>query len=162
MPKAQFSTQLITKDLWKEFIKKFPEYKEMKWDEFYEGWKDIAQTIREEAVYNPLGVKMGSYTGEIKLQYLPYKFKADDPFLSEQMGEKVQNVNLVTGGKVAKIKWERRWAVRFNKMLQFFGFEPTREINHMAAEHTKENPEKIRISRNTLGGKSIFNQKLNK
>lgn len=162
MPKAQFSKQLITKDLWKEFIKKFPEYKDLTWDDFYEDWKDIAQTCREEIITNPLGIKLGSYTGELKLQYLPYKFKSPDQSTSNEIGEKVNQVNLVTGGKVAKIKWERRWAVKFNKMLQFFGFEPTREINVMAAKYTRENPEKIRISRNTLGGKSIFNQKLNK
>jgi len=59
---------------------------------------------------------------------------------------------------VAKIKWERRWAVRFNKMLQFFAFEPTRKMNTMAKKYTDTNPDKIRVARNTLGGFSVWRQ----
>ena len=63
---------------------------------------------------------------------------------------------------MAKIKWERRWAVRFNKMLQFFAFKATREIEELANKYILSNPDKLRVARNTLGGYSIWRQLKNK
>lgn len=156
MKKGEFSEQIITKELWKLFRKEFPEHAKLSWKEFYSAWGDIAEVIREEAITNPLGVKLGSYTGELKLQYLPYKFEAPDPVTSKELGEEVNHVNLVSRGKVGKVKWERRWAVRFNKLLQFFAFEATRELTKAAKVYIDGNPEKLRVSRNTLGGKHVW------
>lgn len=153
MGKKEFSSHVITKEIYKKFLEQHPEYKKMKWNDFKEYWGDITQTIRSESVINPLGVKLGYYLGEIKVQFLPYKFKPMNIDGSNQLGEKITFLNISTKGKVAKIKWERRWAVRFNKMLQFYGFEPDRKINDIAKVYVPENSEKIRTSRVTLGGK---------
>ncbi len=155
MKKAEFATSIITKDAWKEFQSV---YGEIPWEEFYSMWMDIAQTIRTEAITNPLGVKLGAYMGELKYQYLPHNLKGKNQGMSEELGEEVNHVNLVTRSKVAKIKWERRWAVKFNKMLQFFAFEPTREMNKLAKDYIDENPERLRVSKNTLGGYSVWRQ----
>lgn len=160
MRKGKFSSSVITKELWKKFITTFKEYKDMTWLEFYQNWMDIAQTIRNETIYNPLGVKLGSYLGELKLQYLPYKFEAVDHSLSEKLGENVDYTNIVTKGKVAKIKWERRRAVKFNKVLQFYAFDETREMNNMVKSYILTNPDKVRVARNTLGGMSVWRQKI--
>jgi len=162
MKKGDFSITVVTKDLWKQFKIEHPEYSKLTWDEFYQYWKDISYTIRKEVVENPLGVKLGSYTGEIKLQYLPHKFKAEDPRATQDLGERVNHLNITNRGKVAKIKWERRWAVRFNKMLQFFAFKATREIEDLANKYILDNPDKLRVARNTLGGYSIWRQLKNK
>jgi len=158
MRKGEFSKMVVTKKLYRRFIKEFPEYKEMTWREFYDCWLEIAQQIRQEAIYNPLGVKLGSYTGELKFQYLPYKFEAIDP----NAPDKSALLNLSTRGKVGMIKWERRWAVKFNKSLQFYGFDGTRELNIMAHDRATREPEKIRVARNTLGGHSVWRQKMKK
>lgn len=159
MKKGKFSRQIVTKEAWIEFKNSNPEYKNLSWKDFYSSWKEIAETIRNETVTNPLGTKLGSYTGELKTQYLPNKFlKASDNMASQEVGEKIPYANLVTRGRVARIKWERRWAVKFNRMLQFFAFEPTREINELAGKYIKENPDKLRVARNTLGGYSIWRQ----
>lgn len=158
MGKGKFSVQIVTKELWRTFKRLSPEYKNMTWDEFYKNWQDIAETIRTETVTNPLGIKLGSYTGELKLQYLPYKFESVDHKTSEELGTTVNHVGLVTRGKNAKIKWERRWAVKFNKMLQFYAFDPTRDICQLANLYIEANPEKLRVSRNTLGGFSVWRQ----
>lgn len=155
MRKGQFSQQVVSKDLFKRFKEQFPEH-EISWAEFYQCWSDIADVIREESINNPLGVKLGSYTGELKLQYLPYKFKVEGYVDSQQVGEKVNHVNLLTKGKVARIKWERRWAVKRNKMLQFFAFEPTRKLKVIAKKYTDTNPDKIRVARDTFGGYSVW------
>lgn len=158
MKKAAYITNVFTKDLWKKFIAEHPEYKNLTWKEFHDKWMHIAQTIREEAVVNDLGVKLGSYTGELKVQYMPHKFTDVDQTKIEELGEKVNHINLVTKGKIAKVKWERRWAVKFNRMLQFFAFNSTREIHTLAKKHIDAYPEKLRTARNTLGGYSIWRQ----
>lgn len=157
MKKGSFTKQVVTKELYRKWKEKHPEHN-LDWTAFYKAWQDIAQTIREETISNPLGVKLQSYCGELKLQYLPHKFESTDHGGSEEVGEKIKHTNLVTRGKVAKIKWERRWAVKFNKMLQFYAFEPTRELNKLAKDHVDSNPEQLRVSRNTLGGHSIWRQ----
>lgn len=156
MGRGDFSKMLITKELFTKFKKSFPEYKDMKWGEFYSKWLDIAETIRKETITNPLGVKLGSYTGELKLQYLPYKLKAIDSHTSAELGKSTQYANIMTRGKVAVIKWERRKAGRFNKMLQFYGFSPIQEMEVMAKDYILANPEKLRVSRVTLGGRNLW------
>lgn len=157
MRKGEFSKMVVTRELHKRFIKEFPEYKDLTWDEFYASWLEIATQIRHEAIWNPLGVKLGSYTGELKLQYLPYKFKAN-----HGSPDGSPHLNLNTKDKVAKIKWERRWAVKFNRILQFYAFDETRELNKLAKEYTTLHPEKLRTSRITLGGHSVWRQKMKK
>lgn len=147
MRKGKFSKKIITKDLWAEFTSTFPEYKEISWNSFYKAWLDIAETIRTEAMTNPQGVKLGSYTGELKLQYISPEFKGADYKTSQELGTKISYPNLQSRGKVAVIRWERRWAVKFNKILGFFGFEPTREMVKIKVEHADKNPEKIRVAR---------------
>lgn len=161
MKKGKFSKMVITKDLHKKFIEEFPEYSNMTWKEFYDNWLDIADKVRKEAIHNPLGIRLGSHLGELKLQYLPYKFKAIDKSTSNQLGEKVPFLNINTRGKVPKIKWERRWAVKFNRILQFYAFDETREMNRVAFAYMQENPEKLRVSRITTGGPSVWRQKTN-
>jgi len=158
MRKGQFAEQILTRKAMTEFKKLYPEYKEMKWEEFRKYWLDIAETIRQEAIENPLGVKLGSYTGELKLQHLRKEFKTTNYNLSEKLSRKVDNLNIVAKGKVGIIKWERRWAVKFNRMLQFFAFSPTRELNRMARDRVDKSPETIREARLTIGGFSIWRQ----
>lgn len=160
MRKGEFSKMVITKELYNDFIKFLPEYKEMTFSEFYDCWLDIAETIRDEAIKNPLGVKLGSFLGELKLQYLPYKFETLDIKESKELGYKTNHLNINTKGKVAKIKWERRWAVKFNKILQFYAFEPTRKMEIMCKKRIEESPETLRVSRITVGGLSVWRQKL--
>lgn len=147
MRKAKFSTKIISKELWKEFINTFPEHKDMPWEKFYRAWLDIAETTRTEATTNPLGVKLGSYTGELKVRYIGPEFKPEDFKASQQLGVKIIHSNLISNGKAPVIRWERRWAARFNKMLNFFGFEPHREMTKIKTIHSKANPDKIRVAR---------------
>lgn len=157
MKKGKFSKMVITRDLHKRFREKYPEYKDMSWDDFFAYWKDIAKTIRDEAITNPLGVKLGGYNGELKYQYLAYKPKVDDIKASQELGMKVIRTNIITKGKVAIVKWERRNAYAYNDMLQFFAFEPTREMTKMAEEYILQNPEKVRTLRSVSGGKGGHN-----
>lgn len=159
MRKGEFSKMVITRDLHKKFIKEFPEYKNLKWEEFYNKWLQIAEKIRYEAVNNPLGVKLGSYTGEIKVQYIPYKMDILSREESRQVGEQVLVHNFDSKGKPARVKWERRQAVKFNKILQFYAFDETRELTKAAHEYIVKNPTKIRVANITIGGTSVWRPK---
>lgn len=162
MKKGEFSKMVITKELYDRFKKEYPEHKTLSWEEFYKSWLEIAAKIRYEAIYNPLGVKLGFHCGELKLQYLPYKFQAVDHATSEQIGEQTTYLNLESRGKVPKIKWERRQAVKMNKILQFYAFDETRELNRLAYQYMLNNADKLRIARITLGGQSVWRSKIRK
>ena len=162
MRKGEFSKMVITKELYNRFKKEYPEYKDLTWDQFYQYWLNIAAKIRHETVHNPLGVKLGFYCGELKLQFLPYKFQAKDYNSGEKIGEETTYLNLSNKGKVALIKWERRQAVKTNKILQFYAFDSTRELNKLAKDYIDKYSEKLRIARITLGGHSVWRQKIKK
>lgn len=150
MKKGKYSKNIVSTDAWKRFKAAFPEHN-ITWKDFYSAWCDIAETVRTEAVENPLGVKLGSYTGELKVQFTPKKIETLDVLTSEEVGEGLGFLNLNTRDKVIKVKWERRWAVRFNRFLQFFAFDPVREIQESASKYADNNSNKIRIARVTVG-----------
>jgi len=158
MRKGRFSTQIVTDELIRNFLKDFPKYKDFSLKDLKSVWNDITETIREETIINPLGVKFGAFTGELKYQYLPYKFKGSNHKISEELGKETNHLNIMTKGKTGKVIWERRWAVKFNKILQFYGFEEDKKIRDLSKKYTDINPEKIRVARNTLGGHSIWRQ----
>lgn len=154
MRKGEFSKMVITRELFSRFKKEFPEHKDMPWETFIGMWSEIAAKIRHEAIHNPLGVKLGFHCGELKLQYIPYKFDRQDPKLSAEMGEKTNFLNLESRGRVPKIKWERREAVKRNKILQYYAFDATREINKIAFEYINKHPDKIRVAAVTTAHKN--------
>lgn len=154
MKKGNFSYLVINKDSFNKFKEDYPEYSNMSYHSFYEYWLDIAEIMRDKTITNPLGLKLGAYTGELKFQYLPYKLETLDHNATEEYGAQIKNLNMNSRGKTGKIKWERRWAVKFNRMLQFYAFEPTRELVTLAKEYIKANPDKLRVSRVTLSKKT--------
>lgn len=158
MKKGEFSKMVITRELYNRFKKEFPQYKDMAWVEFYNNWLEIAAKVRSEGVTNPLGVKLGFFCGELKVQYVPYKFKTRDR--NDPAGH--PHLNLKTRGKVGKVKWERREAVKRNKILQFYAFDETREMTCLAHQYIEEHGDKLRVSRITIGGHSVWRQKTKK
>lgn len=156
MKKGKYSTNVVSHEVYNKFIAEFPNHSHLTFAEFRDLWEDIALTIRTEMISNPLGVKLPKYLGELKLQFLPYKYKAVDQNTSAKYGRNINHLNIDEKGKVAKIKWERRIAVKFNRMLQFFAFEPYRRIQGMAKAHIDANPDLVRMSRSVVGGLSIW------
>lgn len=162
MRKGEFSKMVITKELYRKFLMEFPEYKNVTWEDFYNKWLDIAEKIRYSAVNNPLGVKLGSYTGELKIQYIPYKMDVISHGATDKQGEEIRPHNFDSKGKPARVKWERRQAVKFNKILQFYAFDETRELTKAANEYIVNNPSNIRVARITIGGRSVWRNKTKK
>lgn len=154
--REKYAVNLITDELIKEFKNKYPEYKELPDSKIKKDIKKMFEEVANEAITNPLGIKLPNYIGELKLQYIPYDFKAVDQTTSAELGERVNFLNIETRKKVARIIWTRRWAVKFNRMLQFYAFEPSGVFGHKANEYVLKNPEKLRVARNTTGGKSAW------
>jgi|LakMenE01Jun11ns_1017448.scaffolds.fasta_scaffold9946141_2 hypothetical protein len=160
--KTEYMYQIFSDDLYNTFIKDYPEYKNISKDEFKRIWINIlAPEIRKESIKNPLGLKLPFYNGELKLQWLPYRMKAPERKHKKETGEDIPIIYLNTQNKIGKVKWERRNAVRYNRWLQFYAFEPHREMEKMAKKRIDESND-IRVSRVTLGGAKYGLAPLNK
>lgn len=150
--RGKFTYKISSKELFEEFKKNYPEYN-INQKEFEHIWFDmLVPEIQKEVVINPLGFKAPFYIGELKLQWLPYRPEKYDFDYKTKTGDEVPRINLQNGGKVHKLKWERRNAVRYNRWLQFYGFTHNREIDRLAKKKLAENPGDMRVSRVTLGG----------
>ena len=153
MRKSRFTTHVITNELLHRFREAHPEFLEMTNPELKQCWGKITDKLQDAAVTNPLGLKLSFYLGELKVQYVPNKKKIINNGEKEVV---VNYLNLHSKGKVGKVKWERRWAVKYNEILQFFAFIGSRQIIRKAATHLRNNPDVIRVARNTLGGKNSW------
>jgi hypothetical protein len=133
------------------FKNDYPEFDTSE-EEFLRIWnKVLAPEIRKEIGNNPLGIKLPYYLGEVKAQWLPYILKKDK-MVTKEGNTSFDKLDLTNGGKTMVVKWERRTAVRYTRMLQFYAFEADRKIKDIAKKREKETPEDIRVSRVTLGG----------
>jgi len=150
--KKDYTYKIGILELFTAFQKNYPEYN-ISQKEFEHIWLDLlVPEIQNQAVNNPLGIKLPFYIGEIKLQWLPYKPNKIDFNYKQREGEDVPLISLKNGSKVHKVKWERRNAVRYNRWLQFYGFTHNRDIDKLARKKLDENPNDLRVSRVTLGG----------
>ena len=150
--KTPYTHKIKTQELYDEFQKTHDDFN-ISLKEFEHIWLDIlVPEIQEQVVMNPLGFKMPFYVGELKLQWLPYNPKKIDFNHKLNTGEEVPLMNFKNGNKSPKLKWERRNAVRYNRWLQFYGFNPARGIDKLARKKLMENPNDMRVSRVTLGG----------
>lgn len=140
----------ILDSCYNRFKTDYPEF-DISEDEFLRIWnKVISPEIRKEAGTNPLGIKLPYYLGEIKVQWLPYILKKDKVIIDSNTP--YDKLDLMNGGKTPTVKWERRNAVRYTRMLQFYAYDEDRKIKDIAKVREKETPEDIRVSRVTLGG----------
>lgn len=143
--KAEFSTVIVNEKLyqdWKEFN---PEYN-LTYKEFLNIWDSIVDNIRKEVSINPMGIKLPFSTGEIRVQFLPKIIKATDNELSSIENEKINFSNIITRGKVAKVSWIRKNAIKFNPNIILFAFEQSRIINQELAKVLWDKPEIFRIT----------------
>lgn len=160
--KTKYTYKISISEVYEKFKKDYPEFTISK-KEFESIWLDIlVPEIQNEIVNNPLGFKTPFYNGELKLQWLPYKPKKYDFDHKTKTGDEVPKIDLKNGGKVHKLKWERRNAVRYNRWLQFYGFTHNREIDKLVKNKLNSNPGDMRVSRVTLGGDKYGLSPLNK
>lgn len=142
--KAEFSTHIITEQLYQEWIKDTDQ--DINYSQFLKIWDSIADKVRNEIVINPMGIKLPFFCGEIKVQFLPKKIKGKDYDLSQKEKEELPFLNIITKGKVAKISWIRKNAYRFNQNIMLFAFEQSRLIGKNLNVALTENPQIYRNS----------------
>ena len=147
--KGEFSKQLVTNELCKK-ASSISSIK-MEWKEFLFIWKLICNEIIKEVCSNPLGVKLAFFTGEFKVQYLPYKMDTVDIPISTQIGEVVPQLYMHSKGKVGTLVWERKAARKFNRLLDLYGFEAHQEnFRDLVSAALRKNPEMFRVSKPRL------------
>lgn len=142
--KKEFSFNVINPQMYERWIDLNPN-QEISYKRFLEIWKIIADKIKQEAVENPMGIKLSHMCGEIRIQYLPKSIKAQNYFKKEE-GERPNYLNINSKGKVAKVMWIRKNAVKFNPFIVYFGYEQHKNISKQATEFINNTPELYRSS----------------
>ena len=141
--KAEFSTNIVNVELYKAWAHDNPDY-QLTYKEFILVWDEIVESIRTEVTINPMGIRLPFYTGDIIVQFLPNKVKSIDQEVSNQEKENLPFLNIITKGKVAKISWIRKHAIKFNTRIILFAFQQSRVINKKLAEVLWNTPEIFR------------------
>ena len=141
--KAEFSTGIVNEKLYIDWLKNNPDYK-LSYKQFLEIWDGIANNIRNEIATNPMGIKLPFSTGEVRVQFLPKVIKGEDHVVSDNEQEKLPFLNIITKGKVAKISWIRKNAVKFNPQIILFAFQQSRLIGKELAKVLWDTPEIFR------------------
>lgn len=140
--KSEFSTNIVTSKLWKQ------SKLNISLEQFMQIWKSISTQIVHEVTTNALGVKLPFFTGELKVQYLPYKMNTTDIPISTQIGEVVPQMYMLSKGKVGCVVWERKASRKFNRALDWYAFEESQEnFRDVVKRALLKNPEMFRVSR---------------
>lgn len=142
--KKEFTHNIINQQVYDRWIDLNPDAN-ISYKRFLEIWKIIADKIKREIVENPMGVRLSHMCGEMRIQYLPKSVKAQNYFLEEKE-ERPNYLNINSKGKVAKIMWIRKNAVKFNPFIMYFGYEQHKNLNQQAYDFIMKSPELYRSS----------------
>jgi len=148
---TKYTKKVITKELYNKWKKTYPEYSHYSFLEFKKFWKMLANEYKEEVVSNSHGVRLSFYMGDMSLKYVVSTETNKNYKSSNEVGEPVGHLNLITSGKNGKIVWSIDYARKFNNQLPIVAFQSCRDFTHKAAEAFRENPELFRITKVSKG-----------
>lgn len=141
MGKAKYTTHLITRELYNKWIEKTG--RKESFERFVKIWEMIAETLQDEVISNTDGVRLGFYTGDIRLNYT----KKYDPIINEkasdEVGKDVKHTNWNTNGKLGKVIWSIDYARKRNKRIKLYAFEPDRVLSRQKAANAFKNTPEI-------------------
>lgn len=143
--KKEFTYNVVNEQLYDWWISLNPEMK-IDYKRFLQIWKIITDKIKKETVENPMGVKLSHMCGELRVQYLPKQVKAQNYHEEPDPEDRNNYLNINTKGKVAKVMWIRKNAVKFNPFIVYFGYEQHKNINKQIYDFIMKTPELYRSS----------------
>lgn len=156
---TKYTKKVISEELYNKWIQKYPEYSKYSFRQFCNFWKMIADQYKEIIATNTHGIRLPFYMGDMSLKYVTSTEVNRNWKNSNQIGEKVGHLNLITSGKNGKIIWSVDYARKFNSELPLMGFQSCRDLTNRAAISFRENPELFRISRMSRGNvEAILNK----
>lgn len=137
---------VLTKDLYLEFITKYPKYKGIPYEVYKEIITKFNGKIWEEVIENRDGVELPEQLGYVFIGTCPRK-KSDntDYYKSKSYGVKLQNQNWESDQYVAKIfytNFEVKYRFRFHHM---WGFTGVRDFKRTVAKTYPENWKKYPV-----------------
>lgn len=144
--KTKYTKEIISLDVYKEWIAENPEYVEVTYQDFKLYWRSIAEKVRWHIINNPMGVHLPFYCGDIRVQYIPKSVKVPNIPLGTQLGQVIYDTSLLTKGKGGKISWVRKYASRYNPLILLYCYEPIRDIRRGVKAKIEEAAEIYRNS----------------
>lgn len=143
----KYTKKIISKDLYKKWIQKYPEYSKYSYKEFRNFWKLISEKYTDTVCENSHGVKLNFNLGEIALKYTTSSNINKNYGSSNKVNEPVEHLNFGTSGKNGKIVWSITYVRKINYELSLMAFKAVREFTAKAAKAFLETPELFKISK---------------
>lgn len=156
MSKAEFTYDVLTKELYEKWKKENPKFKHFSFSQFEKEWLNIAQLIWKECSENTDGVRLPFFTGEIAVKYVTsYKQPIDN---NDNVPNEIAHLNWNSNGRLAKIVWTIQYSRKFNKYCRLFCFQAYREFQQRVSKALNETPEIFKHNRFGDSNKRLSNR----
>ena len=143
----KYTRKIISEDLYKKWIEKYPEYSKYSYKEFSEYWKLLSNKHTDTVSTNSHGVKLQLNLGEIALKYTSSQDLNRNYHSSTIAKEPVGHLNFGSSGKNGKIVWSIAYVRKINSELPLIAFQACRNFTVKAAKAFSETPELFKISK---------------
>lgn len=141
--KKKYNSYVVNKDLYKNWIKEYPEHSHINYGMFSLYCDKLLKEFAKQ-VLNPLNnVTLPFYCGELSIKFVNPKNKNKLHIYRTDKIE-VPYLNFSTNGKIGKVIFSPRSHSRYNGRLAMVGFEPYTNLRLRASKVMKEIPEAIK------------------
>lgn len=157
--RREFIVEVVSKDLHKKWQKQTGS--ELEYKTFCIIWKEIANTIQDQVVNNPSGVRLPFFNGDITTNYYQYINRHHNSKASQELGYQVPELDWHSDGRQGKVIWSINHARKQHRWLILFAFQPSRALKIAASRGMKTQPEIYRYARTTsyIAHKLIQNER---
>lgn len=136
---------LLNSKLLKKFVEKYPEYKNLTFQEFEEIIYVFNKVLWEEVLDNPEGVELPENLGEVYIASVKRKTERLDMKKSIAIGKPVYHRNLHTDGNVCNIIYTNKRHKYNFAHRNILGFKPHRDFKRSASKRYSEEWMKYRM-----------------
>lgn len=148
---TKYTKKVISKELYKKWLQKYPEYSKCSYRDFCNYWKMIVEEYKDSICNTTHGVRLPFYMGDTTLKYVQSTNINRNYKHSNEIKQPVGHLNFITSGKNGKIVWSVDYARKFNRELPLIGFQGCRDLTTKATNSFRETPELFRITKVSKG-----------
>ena len=143
--KEEFTHQVVNEDLYKRWKKETGN--KMTFREFRDIWDKIADTIQEQVVNNPHGVRLPFYNGDLVSNYVTMLKRHMNKWASENAGYEIPELDWHSNRRPGKIIWSINHARKQHRWLILFAFAPCAKFRRKVSDGFKTHPEIYKLAR---------------
>jgi len=145
----EYTTKLITNELYKEWKSKNRQFSYLTYSEFKEVWWMLCELIIDTTVNETEGVRIPYYLGDFSLGYVKTYEKLVDNAASNLVGEDIPYINTHTNGKSGKIIWSVSHSRKKNNACLLYAFHACKRFKAKASGSFFKTPEKYKDAKLT-------------